>query len=90
MIVNFNNVEFDKAFGTSKQLPASTLPEVAFAGRSNVGKSSVINSVLNRKQFARVGAEPGIGAGVDAGAGMDVGKVNQKVTTRPLQSWATM
>ena len=46
------------AAGTD-QFIRNTLPKAAFAGRSNVGKSSVINSLLNRKQFARVGAEPG-------------------------------
>ena len=55
MIVNFNNVEFDKAFGTSKQLPTSTLPEVAFAGRSNVGKSSLLNKLVNRKNPQQAG-----------------------------------
>ena len=59
MIVNFNNVEFDKAFGTSKQLPTSTLPEVAFAGRSNVGKSSLLNKLVNRKNLAHVSQKPG-------------------------------
>ena len=47
------------ACGTFAQLPACTTPEVAFAGRSNVGKSSLLNKLLNRKSLARVSAKPG-------------------------------
>ena len=43
--MNFNKVQFERSFGTSSQLPPSSLPEIAFAGRSNVGKSSLINKV---------------------------------------------
>lgn len=57
--MNYHNVEFETSFGTSDQLPPSTFPEIAFAGRSNVGKSSMINKVFNRKQLARVSAVPG-------------------------------
>jgi len=57
--MNTNNFTFEAAFGTAKQLPASTLPEVAFAGRSNVGKSSLLNCLLRRKQLARVSGTPG-------------------------------
>lgn len=57
--MNYNNVKFEAAYGTSKQLPASDLPEIAFAGRSNVGKSSLINKVFNRKNLARVSSMPG-------------------------------
>ncbi|MDE6723819.1 MAG: ribosome biogenesis GTP-binding protein YihA/YsxC, partial [Eubacterium sp.] len=57
--MNFNKSEFDKAFGISQQLPKSDKPEIAFAGRSNVGKSSLINSLLNRKSLARVSSAPG-------------------------------
>ena len=45
--------------GTFKQLPACTMPEIVFSGRSNVGKSSLINKVLNRKSLARVSSQPG-------------------------------
>lgn len=58
-MVNFNNVYFETAAGTSAQLPESCLPEICFAGRSNVGKSSLINRILGRKSFARVSARPG-------------------------------
>lgn len=51
--------EFFAAFGTNKQLPASAKPEVVFSGRSNVGKSSLINKLCNRKSLARVSGEPG-------------------------------
>ena len=58
-IMNFNNVEFERSFGTSAQLPESTLPEIAFAGRSNVGKSSLLNTLFNRKGLAKVSQTPG-------------------------------
>ena len=57
--MDLNNIEFKGAYGTSAQNPASKLPEVSFVGRSNVGKSSLINKLLNRKQLARVSQMPG-------------------------------
>lgn len=57
--MNFNNVEFVKSGATMEGLPPASMPEIAFAGKSNVGKSSVINRILNRKNFARVGEAPG-------------------------------
>ena len=57
--MNFNNANFEKAFGTAQQLDKSCLPEICFSGRSNVGKSSLINKVLNRKSIARVSSKPG-------------------------------
>lgn len=57
--MNLHSAEFEAAAGISSQLPASTLPEVAFSGRSNVGKSSLINRILNRKALARTSATPG-------------------------------
>lgn len=57
--MNFNNANFEAAFGTLEQLTASNMPEVCFSGRSNVGKSSLINKVLNRKSLARVSSTPG-------------------------------
>lgn len=57
--MNWNNVEFESAFGTLEQLSESTLPEICFSGRSNVGKSSLINKILNRKSIARVSSTPG-------------------------------
>jgi len=57
--MNYNNVIFEKAFGTFEQLEESTMPEICFSGRSNVGKSSLINKILNRKSLARVSTKPG-------------------------------
>ncbi|MBO5105997.1 MAG: YihA family ribosome biogenesis GTP-binding protein [Clostridia bacterium] len=57
--MNYNNVSFEASFGEHKQFFASNLPELCFAGRSNVGKSSLINKVLGRKSFARVSTKPG-------------------------------
>ena len=57
--MNLNNVEFLISAASPKDFPARRMPEIAFAGKSNVGKSSVINRVLNRKNFARVGDKPG-------------------------------
>lgn len=57
--MNYNKAEFERAYGLFSQLPESDLPEVAFAGRSNVGKSSLLNKLFNRKQLARVSSVPG-------------------------------
>ena len=57
--MNYHNVEFEAAYGLHQQIPLSKLPEVAFSGRSNVGKSSLINRLLGRKALARVSSEPG-------------------------------
>lgn len=57
--MNFHNVEFLISAAAPKDFPNDRLPEIAFAGKSNVGKSSVINRILNRKNFARVGEKPG-------------------------------
>lgn len=59
MPLNLNNAEFIRSAAKPEDFPRDTLPQVVFAGRSNVGKSSVINKLLNRKNFARVGAAPG-------------------------------
>ena len=57
--MNFQNVEFLISAAAVRDLPKTRLPEIAFAGKSNVGKSSVINRLLQRKNFARVGEKPG-------------------------------
>jgi len=57
--LNLNRAEFIRSAAAPKQFVRSSLPKVAFAGRSNVGKSSVINRLVNRRQFAKVGATPG-------------------------------
>lgn len=57
--MNFQNVEFLLSAARVADCPGGKLPEIAFAGKSNVGKSSVINRLLQRKNFARVGEKPG-------------------------------
>ena len=57
--MNLHNVEFLISAASTQDFPKDRLPEIAFAGKSNVGKSSVINRILNRKNFARVGEKPG-------------------------------
>ena len=57
--MNFQKVEFLISAASPKDFPKERLPEIAFAGKSNVGKSSVINRILQRKNFARVGEKPG-------------------------------
>ena len=57
--LNVNKADFVKSAAAPGQFIHSSVPTVAFAGKSNVGKSSVINRLLNRKNFARVGAQPG-------------------------------
>lgn len=57
--MNFHIVEFEAAYGKSRQIPESDMPEIVFSGKSNVGKSSLINKILYRKSIARVSATPG-------------------------------
>ena len=59
MAINFNKADFILSATVPSQFVQDGLPQIAFAGRSNVGKSSVINRVVNRRNFARVGASPG-------------------------------
>ena len=59
MAINLQNAEFIRSAVKRSDFPQNSMVQVAFAGRSNVGKSSVINRLLNRKNFARVGAMPG-------------------------------
>lgn len=57
--MNLHNAEFIRSAASLEACPKDDLPQIAFAGRSNVGKSSVINRLLQRKNFARVGEAPG-------------------------------
>ena len=57
--MRFDIIEFDRSFGVSAQLPESSKPEIVFSGHSNVGKSSLINKLFNRKNLARVSSTPG-------------------------------
>ena len=54
------SLELETVCGITSKLPENVLPEIAFAGKSNVGKSSLINGLMNRKSFARISATPGI------------------------------
>lgn len=57
--MKFENAKFEAAFGKASQLPKSDLPEIVFTGKSNVGKSSLINKIFNRKALAKVSSTPG-------------------------------
>lgn len=57
--MRFDKVKYEASYGTAQQLPASEHIEIAFAGRSNVGKSSMLNKILNRKNLARASSVPG-------------------------------
>jgi len=57
--MNYNQIAFTGAYGTAEQLPASKRPEVAFVGRSNVGKSSIMNKLFGRKSLVKVSSKPG-------------------------------
>lgn len=57
--MNFNEVSFEFAAGKVEQLPKSDMPEIVFSGHSNVGKSSLINKLVQRKALARVSSQPG-------------------------------
>lgn len=57
--MNYNKAVFENSYGVSAQLPPSREPEIVFAGRSNVGKSSLLNKIFNRKNLARVSSVPG-------------------------------
>ena len=57
--MNLSNARFSASYGTMDQLPESVIPEICFSGRSNVGKSSLINKLLGRKAIARVSSTPG-------------------------------
>jgi len=59
MNLNFHLVEFERSYGRPEQLPESDLPEIVFSGRSNVGKSSLINAIFRNRGLARVSGTPG-------------------------------
>lgn len=57
--MRYDNAQFETSFGTASQLRASDMPEIAFSGKSNVGKSSLLNKLIGRKSLARVSSMPG-------------------------------
>lgn len=57
--MKIKSVNLETVIGITSKLPENTLPEFAFAGKSNVGKSSLINAIMNRKSYARTSAQPG-------------------------------
>ena len=59
LIMVIKKVNLDIVIGVTSALPQTEFPEVAFAGKSNVGKSSLINALMNRKSYARTSAQPG-------------------------------
>ncbi len=58
-MINFNEANFEKSIGNLGQLVKENIPEIVFSGKSNVGKSSLINKILNRKSLARTSSKPG-------------------------------
>ena len=94
--MKYEKAEFKSAYGTFEQLPVSDLPEIAFAGRSNVGKSSLLNKLFMRKNLARVSSVPGKTItinfyGVDGVNFVDLpGYGYAKVTRAEKQRWAKM
>lgn len=89
-------MKFTAAYGTSGQLPASTRLEVSFAGRSNVGKSSLLNKLFNRKKLAKVSSMPGKTATINFFAADDADFVDlpgygyAKVSKAEKGRWAEM
>lgn len=65
MGIRYEQVRYLASYGTVEQLPQSKAPEVSFVGRSNVGKSSLINKLFNRKSLAKVSGKPGKTANIN-------------------------
>lgn len=92
--MNYHKVTFLTSFGTAGQLPPSGAPEVVFAGRSNVGKSSLINALFQQKGLARVSATPGKTATINFFQAENMTFVDlpgygyAKVSQREKQRWA--
>lgn len=63
--INYNTVKFVASYGKASQIPPSACPEVSFVGRSNVGKSSIMNKIFNRRNLVKVSSTPGKTANVN-------------------------
>ena len=96
MSIDYSSVHFEAAYGTAEQLPPSTTPEVAFAGRSNVGKSSLINKLVRRKALARTSSQPGKTANINFYEADGIRLVDlpgygfAKVSGKERQRWADL
>ncbi len=96
MPIKFETARFEAAYGTAEQLPESTTPEVAFAGRSNVGKSSLINKLVRRKALARTSSQPGKTANINFYEADGIRLVDlpgygyAKVSGKERQRWADL
>ena len=96
MAVKFETARFEAAYGTAEQLPESTTPEVSFAGRSNVGKSSLINKLVRRKALARTSSQPGKTANINFYEADGIRLVDlpgygyAKVSGKERQRWADL
>ena len=96
MALKYETARYEASYGTIAQLPKPTTPEVSFVGRSNVGKSSLLNRLLGRKQLARVSSIPGKTANinffdVDGVKFVDLpGYVYAKVFHTEKQRWADL
>lgn len=96
MPIRFESAKFEAAFGTAEQLPPSTAPEVSFAGRSNVGKSSLINRLCRRKALARTSSQPGKTANINFYEADGIRLVDlpgygyAKVSGKERQRWADL
>jgi GTP-binding protein len=96
MAIKFEDARFEAAFGTADQLPESTTPEIAFSGRSNVGKSSLINKLVRRKALARPSSQPGKTANINFYLADGVRLVDlpgygyAKVSGKERQRWADL
>ncbi len=94
--MRYDKAEFKAAYGTFGQLPESDLPEIAFAGRSNVGKSSLLNKLFQRKSLARVSSVPGKTITINFYEAENVNFVDlpgygyAKVSKTEKQRWAEM
>ena len=96
MALKLEQARFEAAYGTAEQLPESTTPEVSFAGRSNVGKSSLINKLVRRKALARTSSQPGKTANINFYEADGIRLVDlpgygyAKVSGKERQRWADL